>query len=175
MNATEHDACFATWTRDHRAILVHVVQAFAEGADRHDLMQEILLALWRAIPGFRGGSRPSTYVYRVAHSTALTWRRSEATHRRRSAEAIDADWMMSPDDGRARSDTPARLHALYAALRDLQPVDRSIMLMALDGASYHEISEVHGLSESHVGVRLTRARQQLTRVLNPSPASDHAS
>ena len=55
MDAAAHDDLFLTWMRDHRAILHHVVHAFATGDDRHDLMQEIMLGLWRAVPAFHGG------------------------------------------------------------------------------------------------------------------------
>jgi RNA polymerase sigma-70 factor (ECF subfamily) len=168
MPADARDELFATWMRDHLPILHHVVHAFATGADRHDLMQEIMLGLWRAAPAFQGDSRSSTFVYRVAHNTALLWHRTERRHRRRLAVAADIDWMARPDAGRNRSDTPARLDALYAALRLLPPVDRSLLLLSLDGLGYREIAAIHDLSESNVGARLSRIRQQLAKLLNPT-------
>ena len=71
----EHNSCFDAWLSEHAAMLYRVTNGFAAGADRHDLMQELLLALWHAIPAFRGGSRVSTFIYRVAHNAALTWKR----------------------------------------------------------------------------------------------------
>lgn len=152
--------------REHLAILHHVVHAFAVGADRNDLMQEIMVALWRAVPAFKGDSQSSTFVYRVAHNAALVWHRTERTHRRHVAIAGDIDWMARPEAGRSRSDTPSRLEAVYAAIRSLSPVERSLLLLSLDGLSYREIAPIHGLTESNVGVRLTRARQRLTELMN---------
>ncbi|HLP26433.1 MAG TPA: sigma factor-like helix-turn-helix DNA-binding protein, partial [Acidobacteriota bacterium] len=54
----------------------------------------------------------------------------------------------------------------YSVLQTLPPVDRSLLLLSLDGLSYRDIAAVHGLSESNVGARLTRARQRLSRQLN---------
>ena len=70
MTAAEQHSCFDAWLGEHAAILHHVVNGFAAGDDRHDLMQELLLALWHAIPAFRGGARVSTYIYKVAHNAA---------------------------------------------------------------------------------------------------------
>lgn len=165
MTAADHDALFARWMRDHIAILHHVVHAFAVGDDRHDLMQEIMIGLWRAVPAFRGDSQPSTFIYRVAHNTALLWHRGVRKHRQHVAVAGDIDWMVRPEAGRSRSDTPARLEAVYTALHSLPAVDRSLVLLSLDGLSYHEIAEIHGLSESNVGARLTRARHRLAELI----------
>lgn len=157
---------FSTWLSDHIAIVHHVVHAFASGEDRNDLRQEILLQLWRAASAFREGSAPSTFVYRVAHNTALLWLRAERRHRRRIAVSPDIGWMSSPETDRARSDTPSRLEALYAALQTVPPVDRSLVLLSLDGLGYREMAALHGLSESSVGARLTRVRQRLAQQLN---------
>lgn len=171
MTDLTHERRFTDWLRDHAAIVHHVVQAFATGDDRNDLRQEILLGLWRAAPAFREGSAPSTFIYRVAHNAALLWLRGERRHRRRVAAAPEIGWMSEPDTARARCDTPARLERLYAALHTLPPLDRSLVLLSLDGLSYRDIAAVHGLSESNVGARLTRARQQLSRQLNQPESS----
>lgn len=167
MDADAQDQLFTAWMREHVAIVHHVVQAFAVGDDRNDLMQEVLLALWRAVPAFSRDSRSSTFVYRVAHNAALVWHRTERKHRRRVAVAGDVDWMARPEAGRSRSDTPARLEAVYTAIRSLPPIDRSLLLLSLDGLSYREIAAIHGISESNVGARLTRARHQLSNLIRP--------
>src|ERR1044072_419094 len=83
MKPREQRAIFDAWLREHAAILHHVANGFASGADRHDLMQELMLALWRAVPAFRAESRASTFIFRVTHNAALTWKRAEKGYRRR--------------------------------------------------------------------------------------------
>lgn len=149
---------FYAWISAHMGVLHRIARAFATGADRHDLLQEMLLALWRAAPAFRGESAETTFIYRVAHNCALTWRRGEATRRRRHAdyERLRVDELPAENPLLAR---------LYAAIRTLPSLDRSLLVLALEGQSYSEIATIHGLSESNVGARLTRARTKLTQMM----------
>ena len=83
MTTDEHNALFDTWLTEHAAVLHHVANGFADHADRADLMQELLLAVWKAVPAFRRSARPSTFIYRVAHNAALTWKRTQRHYRQR--------------------------------------------------------------------------------------------
>ncbi len=160
LDSNEHQLRFEEWLAAHGAILHHVAHGFADGADRQDLMQELLLALWKAIPAFRHGSHPSTFIYRVSHNAALTWKRTLRNYRQR-LERFQAE-PAPASSGAASDDERHRLDCLYAAIRSLPPLDRSLVLLSLDGVSYAEMAHIHGLSESNVGVRLNRARRQLS-------------
>lgn len=162
MDAAEQHTLFTRWLEDHAAILHHVANGFAEGADRHDLMQELMLALWRGLPAFRGAARPSTFIYRVAHNTALTWKRTERNYRQRvdRFEQLGAHELQAPVEASSRERETLAL--LYAQIRQLPPVDRSLILLHLDGVSYAEMADMHGLTETNVGARLSRLRQKLT-------------
>ncbi|MCI0573753.1 MAG: sigma-70 family RNA polymerase sigma factor [Myxococcaceae bacterium] len=163
MKTSERHAAFQAWLCAHLGTLVKVARAFAAtDADRDDLLQELLVALWDAAPSFQGQSQASTFVYRVAHNRALNWKRART--RLLGRRTLHTEWTLltAPDEDAA---TRERLEQLYAALRTLEPLDRTLMLLSLDGLSYAEMSEVSGLTANHVGVRLTRARAQLKRVL----------
>lgn len=162
MKADEQQIIFDRWLADHAAVLHHVANGFAAGADRHDLMQELLLALWRAAPAYRGGAQPSTFIYRVAHNTALTWKRTERNYRRQ-VDRFEADVLRATHaEPAAAGREQETLERLYAQIRRLPPVDRSLILLHLDGVSYAGMAEIHGLTESNVGVRLNRLKQKLT-------------
>lgn len=163
MDIAEQQQRFADWIRDHSAILHHVVNGFAAGDDRNDLLQEVLLAVWKSIPAFRGQAKPTTYLYRVSHNAALLWIRTEKNYRRR----VEQFGASAPGESVPDTDSLAdeRLAKLYSAIRLLKPVDRSLMLLSLDGLSYREMAEVLGLSESNVGVKLNRIKNQLTQTL----------
>ncbi|PZO46353.1 MAG: RNA polymerase sigma factor [Alphaproteobacteria bacterium] len=152
------DERFQAWVSEHVGVLHRIARAFALGADQHDLLQELLLALWRAAPSFRGDSAPTTFIFRVAHNRALTWRRSEARRRHRQSEyeRLRVDEAIGEDP---------QIERLYAAIRKLDPVDRSLMLLSLEGQSYAEIAAIHGLSETNVGARLTRTRKKITQMM----------
>lgn len=163
MEIADQQQRFADWMRAHSAILHHVVNGFAAGDDRSDLLQEVLLAVWKSIPAFRGQAKPTTYLYRVSHNAALLWIRTEKNYRRR-VEQFSAE---SPQSFSSVPDslTDERLAKLYTAIRQLKPVDRSLMLLSLDGLSYREMAEVLGLSESNVGVKINRIKTQLAQTL----------
>jgi RNA polymerase sigma factor (sigma-70 family) len=163
MTSSEQDACFERWMRDHVAILYRVANAFALGADRHDLMQELMLAVWKAVPQFRGESKPSTFLYRVSHHAALTWKRSQRRYSRKVEELA----RLAPPDAAPGPSTVERdaLERVYAAIHQLPETDRSLILLSLDGLSYREMAQIHGLSESNVGVRLNRIKARLAQSL----------
>ncbi|WP_438481583.1 RNA polymerase sigma factor [Oleiharenicola lentus] len=148
--------------RDHARILHHVANGFATGTDRDDLLQELMVALWRAVPAFQGGSKASTFIYRVVHNAALTWRRTQHNYRKH----IDRFEALTVRDARTAASVASReqetLETIYAHIRQLPPVDRSLILLHLDEVSYADMAELHGLSESNVGARLTRLKQKLT-------------
>lgn len=158
---SDQDDKFSEWMKAHIGVLYRISRAFAEPADQPDLLQELLLAVWKAAPSFRGGSAPVTFIYRVAHNRALTWRRSESGRKRRDADA-HGEWQTQ--EGHDDPDAPL-LDRLYAAVRRLAPLDRSLMLLSLDGVGQRDIGALHGLSETNVGVRLHRARARITTLL----------
>ena len=163
VNSADHQQRFTDWIQDHSAILHHVVNGFAAGDDRNDLLQEVLLAVWKSIPRFRDQAKPTTYLYRVSHNAALLWTRTQKNYRRRVEQfgaSPSPEPVSDPDPL-----TDERLARLYAAIRLLKPLDRSLILLSLDGLSYREMAEVLGLSESNVGVKINRIKSQLTQTL----------
>jgi RNA polymerase sigma-70 factor (ECF subfamily) len=119
-----------------------------------------------SLPGFRGEAKESTWIYRVAFNTALVWKRDEkrrqAKHER-FLERIAAPENSAPST--ASTQDRERVQQLYTAIRQLPMLDASLAMMHLDGLSYREISDVLGISESHVGVKLNRMRKQLAQLL----------
>lgn len=168
MSRAEHEQLFHQWLQDHSGILGKVVRAFTQTSqDREDLLQEVLVQLWSSLPRFRGEAKASTWIYRVAFNTALAWKR-EAKPLKTQVSLSEID----PPAETGRPETLARdqqIERLYAAIRQLPGIDASLALMHLDGLSYQEMAAVVGISENHVGVKLTRIRQHLARSLQGDP------
>jgi RNA polymerase sigma factor (sigma-70 family) len=137
-----------------------------ERADRDDLLQEILLALWRALPGFRGDSSLRTFIYRVAMNRATTFR---ARRYRRAEVATTAELRDPAPAPDARVEAADQHERLTQAIRALPPVLRDVALPYLEDLSIAEIAELQGITENNVRVRLTRARQQLRTFLPHMP------
>jgi RNA polymerase sigma-70 factor (ECF subfamily) len=158
MNDTDHKRQFEDWTRRHKGLLIKVVRAYAYDApDQQDLLQEIAIQLWDSIPRFRGDASERTWIYRVALYTAMTWARRESKHRT-GRESFTADEHALSVGGHQED---RRVTWLYRQIAQLNEIDRSLVLLHLDGFSYREIAEVIGISESNVGVKLNRIKKRL--------------
>jgi RNA polymerase sigma-70 factor (ECF subfamily) len=132
-----------------------IARSYARGDDYRDLCQEILLQMWRGFGGFEGRSSPSTWVYRVALNTAITYRRKNG----RSIEPSCRPLEESGPDPVAPSSPGNEILILEEFLGSLGKIDRAVFLLYLEDLSYVEISEVTGLTESHVGVRINRLKK----------------
>lgn len=132
-------------------------------AAQEDLLQEILLAIWRALPRFRGEASERTFVFRVAMNRALTHRfrkppRGEPLDTVREAQ----DPGRTPEAEATISEQRARL---LSAIQSLPVATRQILTLALEGLSRGEIADILGISENNATVRLSRARRALQEML----------
>ena len=136
----------------------------ADPAGREDLVQEICLAIWTALPRFRGDSSLRTFVFRIAHNQAIKHIARAASCRGEdltaAAELIDR--APDPEANAARTERAGRLHQ---AIRALAPVHREVLSLLLEGLSAREIGQVLGTTENSVAIRLTRARGALRALL----------
>ncbi|WP_342805640.1 sigma-70 family RNA polymerase sigma factor [Alteromonas sp. M12] len=128
---------------------------------REDLIQDISLAVWRALETFRGDSSIKTFIARVAHNRSVDHvLRESRRNNNLSDENIDDLQTMSPNA------THQDKHLdLMSALRQLTLGHRQIITMQLEGFTQLEIASVLGLSEAAVAKRASRARQQLEQLL----------
>jgi RNA polymerase sigma-70 factor, ECF subfamily len=164
-----HDAelLFQKWLVEHGGAVFKVARAYTHSAeDGQDLAQEILLQVWRSLPQFQGWASPSTWIYRVALNTALSWRRQE--HRRPARQPLlEVDQVPAAGSASAEQlEQRETVEKLYVAIRQLPKTDAALVLLYLDDLSYREMADVLGISETNVGVKLNRAKAALKQLLN---------
>jgi RNA polymerase sigma factor (sigma-70 family) len=142
------------------AALARLAASYArEPGDREDLFQEIAVAIWQALPRFRGECSERTFLFRIAHNRGiahLARLRLPTIEAGENLELRDA----RPDPEQSLSAEQQGRHLLDAVL-GLPVGYRQVVTLALEGMSYAEIGDVLGIAESNVGARLTRARQML--------------
>lgn len=167
------DAAFDRVLRSYGAALGRLAAAYErDGHAREDLMQEILFALWQALPGFRGDCSERTFVYRVAHNRALTHRRRGA-HRARESELDAARTIADPTANPEAHDVARRRRdRLLDAVRRLSTEHRQVILLRLEDLSNGEIAQVLGVNPNVVAIRLTRARKSLATLLEEGDVDD---
>jgi RNA polymerase sigma-70 factor (ECF subfamily) len=163
----QREALFRRWVAERGGVVLKVARAYTWTAeDCQDLAQEIFLAAWRSLDRFEGRASPTTWFYRVALNTALAWQRDERRRRAREPRAmhLDVACLAQPDD-RRQAEQRQLVEQLVVAIRRLPKGDAALVLLYLDGCSYREMSEVLGISENHVGVKLSRAKQALAALV----------
>jgi RNA polymerase sigma-70 factor (ECF subfamily) len=164
--AQEREAIASRFDRllaENGGALARLAASYANSAaDRDDLAQEIALAIWRALPNFRGECSERTFLFRIAHNRAVTYLTRRRTLSGAAMEFEVADTAPTPEAGLAREEQGARLRR---AVRSLPLLYRQVVTLMLEGMEYDEIAQVLGISESNVGARLSRARQMLRELM----------
>jgi RNA polymerase sigma-70 factor (ECF subfamily) len=149
---------------EHGAALRRVAASYeARPGPREDLFQEIGLALWQALPRFRGECSERTFVFRIAHNRGLShcWRRKAEPGPMSEAEE-PADPGPGPE---AAAEAAQRRERLMQAVRALPLSLRQAVALTLEGLSQKEVAEVLEITENNVAVRLSRARDALRGAL----------
>lgn len=148
---------FETLLAANRPALARLAASYATSpADRDDLLQEIAMGLWLALPGFRAECSERTFLFRIAHNRCISH-----LARRRPQVSLDEleldpeDPGLTPDTGVADAQQAERLQD---AVRRLPLTYRQVIVLLLEDLDYRQIAEVLGISETNVGARLTRAR-----------------
>lgn len=157
MDKSQQDI-FSEWLAQHKGLLFKVVRAYAfNQADRDDLFQEIALQVWKSVPGFKGSSAVTTWLYRVSLNTAIKWSRKEHKHSE-GRQTISGAEALLRENSEVKDE---RLAWLYEQIAHLNKIDRSLTLLLLDGFSYKEMAQMLGISTSNIGVRIHRIKQHL--------------
>jgi RNA polymerase sigma factor (sigma-70 family) len=162
--AAELERRLSALLAEHSAPLARLAASYVRDAgDRDDLLQDIAVAIWRALPRFRGECSERTFLFRIAHNRGIAY------ITRRRAPVVDADGELEIADARPNPEetlsTEQQGRRLLEAVQHLPVGHRQVVTLMLEGLSYGEIADVLGMTETNVGARLTRARQMLRRML----------
>lgn len=143
--------------KDNRRLIYKVCYMYATDRDHfQDLYQEILANIWEGLRSFRGESALSTWLYRTAINTCVTFYRRYNRHAS-DMTTLDFAGDLHADDGTHGE----QLREMYRLISKLGKIDKAIILMWLDERSYDEIAEVTGFTRNNVATRLRRIKQRL--------------
>jgi RNA polymerase sigma-70 factor (ECF subfamily) len=156
----DSDAALDRLIAEHGAAIRRVTRLYEyDPARREDLFQDIWVAIWRALPGFRGEASERTFVFRIAHNRGLTHR----ARRRPAAEPLDelAELPHPAPSADAALHRQQQRAAIEAAIAHLPVGLAQVLTLTLEGLTQGEIAQVLGISENNVAVRAARARQRV--------------
>ena len=149
--------------REHGPMLARFAGSYeSEPARRDDLLQEISVAVWRALPSWRGDASLRTFAARVAHNRAIDHLSRE---KRARGDELHEDHVDPDANPVQHAVAHQRRKDLLAAVRELPLGQRQVVVLALEGFSQREVGQALSLEENTVTQRLSRARRQLQSVL----------
>lgn len=157
----EQEQMFLRLVEQHKQIIYKVCFMYASDDETiNDLFQEVTQNLWKGFPRFRGESKPTTWIYRIAVNTCVSWLRS--SNRRPQTVPLT----LSMTDLMTDEQEKENLRELYALINRLGKLERALILLWLEERSYEEIAEILDISVTNVGVRINRIKAKLKVMSN---------
>lgn len=148
---------------NNQGIIHKVCRIYTTDSDAHkDLFQEITIQLWKNYSKFRGDSKFSTWMYRVALNTAISLYR-KSSKRIKTEDYSDIEYKIQSveyDDNQE-----LQLKALYAAIHQLNDIDKALIFLYLEDKPFKEISITLGISDINARVKMNRAKEKLRTIL----------
>jgi len=153
---------FAKLLATHGPALRRLAASYARSAnDREDLLQDIAIALWMALPKFRRECSERTFLFRIAHNRGISYFSKQRPIVPMSTEDLEANSEYVTDSPESSLSQEQQEHRLQHAVHSLPIIYRQVIILSLEGLEYKEIAQVLGITENNVGVRANRGRQLL--------------
>lgn len=157
MKTQTKEQLFLDIVHANRNIIYKVCYIYAPKGMIEDYYQEVLCNLWQSFDKFEGRSKYSTWIYRIALYTCISY------IRRKRPATISLSFDISNNEDSALKE---QLDELHSIINRLCYIDRALIILWLDGYSYEDMAEVTGLTESNVAVKLMRAKNKIKEMFN---------
>lgn len=154
--------------RDHGAMIRRIAASYErQPALAQELVQDIYLAVWRALPSFRGEASLRTFVARIATYRAMT--HLAGARRAPACQALDEDIAAPGDNPETCAAAASRQARLVQAVRRLPLVYRQTVLLTLEGLAPGEVAATLDITANAVAIRLSRAKDILRKEMGEEP------
>ena len=144
-------------------IIIKIARAYSKTLhDKEDLINDITLELWKSFGRFKGDSKISTWIYRIALNTSMNYKRKREKDRLFFLDDLkqieNLTWLIEQPDS-------SHSEILYQCIDELNQLNKAIILLYLDGNSHDEISDITGISKTNVGTRISRIKEQIKNLV----------
>ncbi|KFF20539.1 MULTISPECIES: RNA polymerase sigma factor [Chryseobacterium] len=164
--SSQTETAFLKLVNQHKGILYKASRIYADSLeDREDLQQEILIQLWKSYQNFKGNSEFSTWMYRVAINTAITYLKKEKQRTHNQTEVPHHFEVQNEDYNPAKD---KQLEVFYAAVQELKALEKAVIFYFMEGMSHKEIGDNLGLSEGNARVKLNRTKEKIQQIIKKS-------
>ena len=154
----QHKKEFITAIKENEGIIFKVTSIYcANKEDQKDLYQEIVYQLWKSFPSFRNDSKISTWMYRIALNTSITHLKKE----KRNGTKLELDQIIEYKIDHKDTLIEDRIKLMYAHIKNLNTIEKGIILLFLEGKNHTEIANITGFSTTNIGTKISRIKEKL--------------
>ncbi|HET9055887.1 MAG TPA: sigma-70 family RNA polymerase sigma factor [Chitinophagaceae bacterium] len=157
---------FLTGIEQNQQKLLRICSVYAEDEeDKKDLFQEALINIWQSMPSFQKKSSLSTWMFRVTLNVCLRLH-TKQTKKRDLFRKLDRIAIENISDDETNHEEHEQLIKLRNCIKKLNDADKAITTLYLEELSYKEISDITGLTENNVAVKIKRIKMKLLTCIN---------
>lgn len=157
MSKEQNSKVFMSVVENHKGIIYKIANSYcADYEDRKDLIQEILIQLWKSFDNYNSQFKYSTWIYRIALNVAISFYRKENS-RKPISESFEQGFL-NLSETTISDEKEKNLNALHQFISELKQLDKALMLLFLDEKSHKEMAEILGISETNVATKISRIK-----------------
>lgn len=157
MKTSQKSDTFLAVVDTYKGLIYKVAHSYCNDPEaRKDLVQEIIIQIWKSFDNYNHQFSQSTWIYRIALNVAISFYRKES--RRKEISKPLPDSILNFADTNPAPETETNLQVLQQFISELNELDKALMLLYLDEKSYKEISEIIGITETNVATKIGRIK-----------------
>ncbi len=158
-NLNEREKVFLSILESHKGIIYKVANTYCyDKSDRDDLIQEITLQIWKSIENYNNEYKWSTWIYRIALNTSISFYRKNRTHQEKT---VNLDQVIEISDAYEEPSDNDNFILLRRFLQELKEIDKALMLLHLEGLSSQEIGDIMATTQTNVTTKISRIKKKL--------------
>lgn len=151
---------FDAFIDQNKGIIYKVASTYCKDLDdRKDLVQEIIIQLWRSFKSFNHSVKISTWTYRVALNVAISFYRKESKRKQVSTQLSEN--LVSILADHETNEKEEQFNQLQSFISELKELDRALIILYLEDKSQKEIGDILGISETNVSTKMARIKEKL--------------
>jgi RNA polymerase sigma factor (sigma-70 family) len=151
---------FISIIKDNQNLIFKICYSYcSDSENRKDLQQEVLMQLWNSFSKFDGRVKISTWIYRIALNTAISYYRNDNKHKGKKVTIDESVISLSNFEYFPEQDE--KIVMLYKFIENLNEMDKALILLYLEDNKYKAIAEILGISETNVATKIYRIKKIL--------------
>lgn len=159
-SANTLEKAFIALLEQNKRLIVKIASSyFNTTTNRNDLIQEIILQLWKAFPKYNPEMTASTWIYRIALNVSISYFRKEQNRKKTLTNYQQTvnfiEWQEDAID--------EKLNRLYQLINQLSPLEKGIIILHLEGCNNTAIADIVGISLSNVSTKINRIKTKLIK------------